>query len=213
MQFLSKPYCVLDRALDEYSDRLDDERALTPAEREIAHVKTWVYFDDAAYTGEQLGKKLQVDTPNQNYYIVPLFMTTTAMKYVQNKAHLLGMETVADDATWTTFKCGPEDNSFLHVYKGQHINDIVDTGKQLGVDHKKLFRSTVSDEPTVYPGLTIFEHKLPDGMSFPAEFSKEFLGLYDTPVYKDPAKFDDANAAPDFLPCAQYEAPPTLTRR
>jgi hypothetical protein len=220
LQFMSKPYCVLDRALDVGRDRLDleeeGEEFLTPAEREIANVKNWVYFDDAAFTGEQIAKKLQTNTRKQHYYVMPLFTTTIALRYLKSNMHYLGMETVSDDAVWITYKSkskSKQEETFLHIYKGQHIRDIADTGEAMGVDHTKLFRSEVYDHPWVYPGLTIFEHKLPDSTSFPSHFSKEFQTLYNAPVYKNDAKFEDGTATSDFLPCAQYVPPPRVKRK
>jgi hypothetical protein len=200
-------------------------------EREELVTRNLVFFDDAAYSGLQASITLKgiiqdrrVGETWTNLYVVVLFSTTKARHTIEEEFEKNGFSQATWGERWTTWTDAPYEGHAatrrIHMFTSHHIPDfttileeellklnIVDpaTDPDVVSYHEDSISDQIDDFLGRPGGLTLFEHKLPDSVSFPLELAEAVEDLVYpngvTPPYKDKRKFDfDAHRT--VLQCA-----------
>jgi hypothetical protein len=190
-------------------------------EREELVTRNLVFFDDAAYSGLQAANTLKGIIQDRrsgetwtNLYVVVLFSTTKARNAIEKKFKKYGFRQAPPGDRWTTWTDAPYEGRAatrtIHMFKSHHIPNFTtileeELLKMNIVDPEGSISDTIDDLLGRPGGLTLFEHKLPDSVSFPLDLAEAVEDLVYpngvTPPYKDQTKFDfDAHRT--VLQCA-----------
>ncbi len=160
-------------------------------------IKTFVYFDDASYSGTQIKDVveplLQVYTKytdeKATLYIVVPYMTEFAEKEIQSLAnpHYLDVKIIKQEKIKTI-------DDILTAEEKQLYMEFADL---LHFSEYASFSKYFSD---YRPGVTAFDHKLPDSFSFdPQAYDLFYKPSQHTPVYKQTSQYS-------FDTAEEYEA-------
>lgn len=172
------PYCVADRS--------------TPDASVLEGDKNYVLIDDASYSGAQVVNSLinsgyYNSSRLKNFYIVCLFMTEKAIEAVENYVKYEVENYYSDTAKRPKVVCKKiSETESWRVYRHPRGFDV------------HLYRARII--PT---DRTVFEHKLPDDMSFDRKLALKILHIMPLSPYKDSSQmvddYDDETAI--RLPC------------